>query len=73
MDTLDGVKEKYIRGDRVFTSHEVAILIARISWLEKQAAQQSVQLTALQRGTNLLFAVNIFQAVLLVLALFGGN
>lgn len=37
------------------------------------AAQQSVQLTALRRGLNLSFAVNIFQAILLVLALIGGN
>ncbi len=41
--------------------------------LARKAAEHSVQLTAFRRGLNLSFSVNIFLAVLLVLALIGGN
>ena len=44
-DSVESVKAKYDAGERVFTSHEVMVLLTRISHLEN-AAQQGVQWTA---------------------------
>ena len=38
-----------------------------------KSAQQSVHLTALRRGVNLSFSVNILLAILLVISLIGGR
>ena len=43
-DNVESVKAKYEAGERVFTSHEVMVLLTRISFLEN-AAQHRVQAT----------------------------
>lgn len=42
--SVESVKARYDAGERVFTSHEVMVLLTRISHLEN-AAQQGVQWT----------------------------
>ena len=46
-DSVESVKAKYEAGERVFTSHEVMVLLTHISHLEN-ADQQSVQPTLLE-------------------------
>ena len=70
-DNVESVKAKYEAGERVFTSHEVMVLLTRISFLEN-AAQHRMHQTAFGAGLFVGLAIGIVVSGLVVQLIGGG-